>query len=77
MKTIKYFLICYILFALAFIINLLFIMANVVAVFTGKTPALSFAGQLEFCRLSFPVLIAGAVAVLWAYKVGKLDHIIE
>lgn len=77
MKAIKYILICYILFALVFILNLFFIIANGVAVFTGKTPALSFAGQLEFFRLSFPVLIAGAVAVLWAYKAGKLDHIIE
>lgn len=76
MKTIKYFLVCYILFALAFIINLLFIMANSLAVFTGRTPALSFAGQLEFFRLSFPVLIIGAVVVLLAYKAGKLDHII-
>lgn len=52
-------------------------MANGLAVLTGKTPALSFAGQLEFFRLSFPVLIVGGVAVIWAYKAGKLDHIIE
>lgn len=55
----------------------MFIICNCLAVFAGKDPALSFAGQLEFFRLSFPVLIAGAVAVLWAYKAGKLDHIIE
>lgn len=52
-------------------------MANGLAVLTGKTLALSFAGQLEFFRLSFPVLIVGGVAVIWAYKAGKLDHIIE
>lgn len=55
----------------------MFIICNCLAVFAGKDPALSFAGQINFFRYSFPILITGAVALIWAYKAGKLDHLFK
>lgn len=77
MKTLKYFFISYILFVCGFIINFIFICVNALAIFAGKDPALSFAGQINFFRYSFPILITGAVAFVWAYKAGKLDRIFK
>lgn len=72
MKTIKYFCISYFLFFVAFLLNIIFISCNCLAVFVGKDPALSFAGQIVFFRYSLPLLIAGAGCLVWLYRSGKL-----
>lgn len=55
----------------------MFIECNCLAVFAGKDPALSFAGQIVFFRYSLPLLIAGAGCLIWLYRSGKLDHLFK
>lgn len=54
------------LYVLSYVVNLIFVAANLSALFIGRTPSLSFASQLNFAAWGFPIALAitGAVFLM-------------